>query len=179
MFPLWLLAFVAIVVSIPFARFFIKRCILYTKLVRLCKRRGYELKATHRFWFLGNRNRKSLDLYIKTATTVFSIKLFGCIRKNTKIIVKENGDYFIRKYYAFLSSKSQALLFSDSVSKPFNKYQFEIKDNAKPVRNIILQHPAAIEMRNQPQHGSEIILDNGDILYGAEIYSLNAFIKLL
>ncbi len=179
MFLLWLLVFVAVAVSIPFARFFIKRCILYIKLVRLCKRRGYELKATHRFWFLGNRNRKSLDLYIKTATTVFSIKLFGCIRKNTKIIVKENGDYFIRKYYAFLSSKSQAILFSDSVAKPFNKYSFEINDNSKPVRNIILQHPAAIEMRSQPQHGSEIILDNGDVLYGAEIYSSNAFIKLL
>jgi hypothetical protein len=119
----------------------------------------------------------SLLTFKKAKDTVFSIKLFGSIRKNVKIIVKENGDYLIRKYYAFLSSKSQALLFSDSKPKPYDKYDFGIEGIDKYVRRIILQHPAAVEMRQQPHHGSEVVVDNSDVLFGNEIYSTKAFIE--
>ncbi len=177
MFWLWILLVAVTVAVIPFMRFFIKRCLLYLKVKRFCKRKGYVLVGTHPLWFLGNRNRKSADLYIKTRQSVLSIKLFGAFRKNTKLIIKENGEYVIRKYYAFLSSRSQALLFSDSKPKPFDKYDFKTDGTAKNVRRIIIQHPAAVEVRHQPRHGSEIIIDNGDILCGNEIYSLKGFLK--
>lgn len=177
MFWLWILLFVLLIVLITFIRFFIKRLFLYVKIKRRCKRKGYELVGMHCFWFLGNRNRKSADFYIKAKDTVFSIKLFGSIRKNVKIIVKENGDYLIRKYYAFLSSRSQALLFSDSKPKPYDKYDFGIEGIGENVRRIILQHPAAVEMRHQPHHGSEVVVDNSDVLFGNEIYSAKAFIE--
>lgn len=177
MFWLWILLFVLIIVLIPFIRFFIKRLLLYVKIKRRCKINGYKLVGMHCFWFLGNRNRKSADFFIKTKNTAFSIKLFGSIRKNVKIIVKENGDYLIRKYYAFLSSKSQALLFSDSKPKPYDKYDFGIEGIGENVRRIILQHPAAVEVRHQPRHGSEIVVDNSDVLFENEIYSLKAFLE--
>lgn len=131
------------------------------------------------FWFLGNRGGKNADLGIETDKELFSVKLFGPVRKNTKLIIKENGDYVIRKYYAFLSSRSQALLFSDSNPKPFGKYAFGCGDQQSGANRIILQHPVAVEVRHQPLRGSERVISDGDTLCGADIYSLKGFIKKL
>lgn len=174
---LWLLLAVAIIVSVPFFRFFIKRTIMLIKIKRYCKKSGYRIEGTHYFRFFGNRNRKKADLYIETSSVILSIKLFGPLRKNAKLIVKQNGDYIIRRYYAFLSSKRQALLYSDSKPKPFADYCFDIDNTSKPVRNILLVHPDFVELRHQPRHGCDIIIDSGDILHGMEIYTLKGFIK--
>lgn len=179
MFWLWVISAVFLAVSLPYVRFFIKRIILCVKLKRVCKRQGYKLTGKRPFWFLGNRGGKNADLGIETDKALFSIKLFGPVRKNTKLIIKENGDYVIRKYYAFLSSRSQALLFSDSNPKPFGKYDFGCGYHQNGVACIILQHPAAVEVRHQPTNGNENIISDGDALCGADIYSLKGFIKKL
>lgn len=176
MFWLYTAAVAALIVVVPFIRFFLKRIILLFKLKSYCRRNRSKLHKTRMLWFLGNRKRKACDFFIETASEIYAIKLFGMFRKNTKLIIKENGEYIIRRYYAFLSSKSQALLFSDSKPKPFNDYTFEIDkskiNNGKAKRNILLVHPQYLEIQRIPQYGKYQIIDSGDILYQMEIYSL-------
>ena len=179
MFWLWVVVVATVIVSVPFFRFFIKRIVLLLKLKTYCKKHKYRLLGNRFCWFLRNRVGREYDFTIETEKEILAVKLFGMFRKNTKLIVKENGEYLIRKYYAFLSSKnhpSMGILFTDSKPRPFDTFDFGIEKNLKPKRKILLIHPTCIEVLNIPQHGKSIIVDNGDSLYGMEIYSLKSFL---
>lgn len=172
---------VIIMLLIPFVRFFIKRVSLFFRIKRKCKKAKYKIKGTHPLWFLGNRNRKEIDLLVETETEILSVKLFGTFRNNTRVIITENGDYFIRKYHAFLSSKSQVILFTDSKPKPFTNCDFGIEKNfsEKRQRKILIIDPVYLEIFHQPKYGNNDIIDSGDMLFGMEIYTGKSFSEKL
>ena len=174
---------IALIILFPYIRCFFKRVICMVKIKKLCRNIGYKMQVTHPFWFLGSKHSKKCDLYIETASEVFSIKLFGVPRRFSILVFKENGEYFIKNYIAFISYGSRILLPFNSKPKPITtynfRYQYKNEWESKSQRNILLVNPVSMELRHQPHHGGETIVNAGDIINGMEIYSLPQFLGAL
>lgn len=177
MFWLYTAAVVAIIAAIPFIRFYLKRSVMAYRLKRACEKNGYSLVKTSKSGFLGNRGGRDSDFFIETQNEIFAVKLFASIRKNTKIIITRNRRYIIRKYYAFLSTRSLSLQFSDSKYNPFGEFDFHYPQSGKRVRKVLLVCPNPLEINYLPKHGSYKIIGNGDELFGLEFHTIDSFIK--
>ena len=170
-----------VIVGFPYIRCFLKRLICMRKIKTLCRNKGYKTYPAHPFWFLGNKYGKKCDLYIETANEMFSVKLFGMPKKWAVLILKENGEYFIRNFIALISSIGQRICFPiDSKPKPMPVYDFRYKYRdeweIKTPHNVLLVHPVSMEIRLQPNFSSEVIVGAGDVVNGMEIQSLSRFL---
>lgn len=159
-----------------YIRCFFKRLICRSKIKKICRKKGHKLHATHKLWFLGNKNSTKCDLYIETANTVFAIKLFGMPSRRTILIFKKNGEYFIRSFMAFISYAAPIRFPMDGKTKAMPVYDFRYKYRdeweVKTPRHILLVNPVSMEIRCQSQQGKEVIVGAGDIVNGMEIDSL-------
>ncbi len=171
-----IIGIISFIILFPYIRCFYKRLTCIGKIKRMCIDKGYLLHATHMFWFLGTKHSKNCDLYIETANEVFAIKLFGIPRRLSILIIKENGEYFIRSFIAMVSHGSAIRFPIDGKPKPMPAYDFRYKYRdeweIKTPRHILLVNPVSMEFRRQPQHGSEVIVGAGEIVNGMEIDSL-------
>lgn len=174
---------VFLIVLFPYLRCFFKRLICSKKIKKECQRNGFRLYATHPLWFLGNRRGKICDLYIEAASEVFSIKLFGMPRRSISLVLKENGDYFIRSFIIFIYYGKGLRYQIDHKPKPLPTYDFQYQYKEewknKTLRKILLLHPVSMEVCHQPQHGGEKILCAGDQVGGMEIASLPHLLNAL
>ena len=173
---------IALIMLFPYIRCFFKRVICMTKIKRLCRKKRYQLHPTHPLWFLGNRRTQRCDCYIETPNEVFAVKLFGMPRRVSILVLKENGEYFIRNFIALISSIGQGIRFPiDSKPKPMPVYDFRYKYRdeweIKTPRRVLLVNPVSMEFKRQPQHGSEVIVGAGDIVNGMEIDSLSRLLS--
>ena len=172
-----LIGFVAIIALIPYIRCFFKRLKCAYKIKKLCRTKGYKIYAMHLFWFFGSKRGKKCDLYIETANEVFAVKLFGMPRRFSILVLKENGEYFIRNFIALISSIGQGIRFPiDSKPKPMPVYDFRYKYRdeweIKTPRRVLLVNPVSMEFKRQPHHGGEVTVGAGEIVNGMEIDSL-------
>ena len=115
---------ITVITVFPYIRCLFKRIIFRSKVIKKCKKKGYQLYTTHLFWFLGNKHSKRCDLFIKTEHEVLAIKLFGVARRCSMLIIKENGEYFIRRFIALISYVG--IVYFPFISKPKHmpKYDF-------------------------------------------------------
>ncbi|MBQ9750985.1 MAG: hypothetical protein IJV87_10475 [Clostridia bacterium] len=175
---LWyaLIGIVALIVFFPYIRCFFKRLICTTKIKKLCRRKGYKTYSTHPVWFLGNKHTKKCDLYIETANEVFAVKLFGMPRRLSVLIMKENGEYFIRSFIALISYGGGIRFPINGKPKPMPAYDFRYKYRdeweIKTPRRVLLVNPVSMEFKRQPHHGGEVTVGAGEIVNGMEIDSL-------
>lgn len=171
-----LIGVIALVALFPYIRCFFKRLKCAGKIKRLCRRKGYNIHATHPLWFLGSKHTNQCDLYIETENEIFAIKMFGMPRRLSILILKENGEYFIRSYIALVSYGGSIRFPVNGKPKPMSAYDFRYKYKneweIKTPRRVLLVNPVSMEFRRQPQHGSEVIVGAGDIVNGMEIDSL-------
>lgn len=160
----------------PYIRCFFKRLKCAGKIKRLCQSKDYQIHATHPLWFFGRRRAKKCDLYIETANEVFAIKLFGMPRRLSVLVLKENGEYFIRSFIALISHGGSVRFPINGKPKPMPiydfRYQYKNEWEIKTPRRILLVNPVSMEFRRQPQHGGEVIVGAGEIVNGMEIDSL-------
>ena len=168
---------ICVLLLTPFIRLFVKRIRCMKKIKKICNKRGYKTYETHPLWFFGSKHAKKCDLYIETANEVFAIKLFGMPRRFSILVLKENGEYFIRNFIALISSIGQGIRFPiDSKPKPMPVYDFRYKYRdeweIKTPRRVLLVNPVSMEFKRQPQHGSEVTVGAGEIVNGMEIDSL-------
>ena len=171
-----LIGAVAFVAFFPYIRCFFKRLKCAGKIINLCRGKNYKIHATHPLWFLGSKYAKKCDLYIETANEVFAIKLFGMSRRLSILVLKENGEYFIRSFIALISYGGGIRFPINGKTKTMPVYDFRYKYRdeweIKTPRRILLVNPVSMEFHRQPQHGSEVIVGAGDIVNGMEIDSL-------
>ncbi len=171
-----LIGIVAFIALFPYIRCFFKRLKCASKIKKLCRRKGYKIYPTHSLWFLGSKHAKKCDLYIETLNEVFSIKLFGMPRRQSILILKENGEYFIQSFIVLIS-------YSGGISFPINgkhksmpiydfRYKYRDEWEIKTPRHILLVNPVSMEIRRQSRQG-EVIVGAGDIVNGMEIDSLS------
>lgn len=175
---------VLLILAYPYLRIFVKRLVLLYKLKSVCRKNGFVLHRAHTLAIFGTRNGSICDLYIETSAEVFAVKLFAMGRHKTVLIFKENGQYFVRSFLAFVSNIGGAVRFpinSRPKQLPSYNFRYGYKNDweIKTPRNILLINPVCLEMRRQPIHGGEVILGSGDVVNGMEIYSLSRFLKYL
>ena len=172
-----LIGALALIILFPYIRCFFKRCVCMKKIKKLCKRKGYRLCATHPLWFLGGKRSRRCDLYVECANEVFAIKLFGMPRRLSVLVIKENGEYFIRSFIAMVSYGGSVRFPIDGKPKRMPAYDFRYKYKEeweiKTPRHILLVNPVSMELRRQPHHGGELIVGAGEIVNGMEIDSLS------
>lgn len=168
---------VALIVLFPYIRCFLKRLKCASKMQKLCRRKEYIIRSTHPLWFLGNKHAKKCDLYIETTNEVFAIKLFGMPRRLSVLIMKENGEYFIRNYVALISYGGGIRFPINGKPKAMPVYDFRYKYRdeweIKTPRHILLVNPVSMEFRRQPHHGGEVTVGAGEIVNGMEIDPLS------
>jgi len=171
-----LIGIVAVIALFPYIRCFFKRLKCVYKIKRLCRNKNYKIHATHPVWFLGSKHTKKCDLYIETANEVFAVKLFGMPRRLSILILKENGEYFIRSFIALISYGGGIRFPINGKPKPMPAYDFRYKYRdeweIKTPRRVLLVNPVSMEFKRQPHHGGEVTVGAGDIVNGMEIYSL-------
>ena len=124
-----LIGIVAFVAFFPYIRCFFKRLKCAYKIKRLCRNKNYKIHATHPLWFLRSKHAKKCDLYIETANEVFAVKLFGMPRRLSILILKENGEYFIRNFISVFSNAGGVSFPIESKSKPMPAYDFRTGDS--------------------------------------------------
>lgn len=178
-----LIGIAAVIALFPYIRCFFKRLKCANKIKRLCRNKNYKIHATHPLWFLGSKHTKKCDFYIETANEVFAVKLFGMPRRLSILILKENGEYFIRSFIALISYGGGIRFPINGKPKPLPVYDFRYKYRdeweIKTPRRVLLVNPVSMEFKRQPQHDSEVIVGAGDIVNGMEIYSLSRFLGYL
>jgi len=171
-----LLAIAVFLLGWPYFRCFFKRVTCMRKLKKVCRTKGYQLHKTHFFWFLGHKNAKKCDFYIETRNQVFAVKLFGMPNRRTVLIFKENGEYMIRRFTAFISYGSAVRFPIDSKPRKMPTYHFRYRYRdaweIKTPRQVLLVNPVSMEFRRTPSHGKEILLGAGEVVCGMEIDSL-------
>ena len=171
-----LIGIIALIVFFPYIRCYFKRTKCAYKIKKLCRTKGYKIYSTHPLWFLGNKHAKKCDLYIETANEVFAIKLFGMPRRLSILILKENGEYFIRSFIALISYGGGIRFPINGKPKPMPVYDFRYKYRdeweIKTPRRVLLVNPVSMEFKRQPHHGYEVTVGAGEIVNGMEIDSL-------
>ena len=171
-----LIGIIALIVFFPYIRCFFKRLKCANKIKKLCRTKGYKIYAMHLFWFFGSKHGKKCDLYIETANEVFAVKLFGMPRRLSILILKENGEYFIRSFIALISYGGGIRFPINGKPKPMPAYNFRYKYRdeweIKTPRRVLLVNPVSMEFKRQPHHGGEVTVGAGEIVNGIEIDSL-------
>lgn len=171
-----LIGIIALIVFFPYIRCFFKRLKCAGKIKGLCRSKNYKIQATHPLCFFGSKHAKKCDLYIETANEVFAIKLFGMPRRLSVLILKENGEYFIRSFIALISYGGGIRFPINGKPKPMPaydfRYQYRDEWEIKTPRRVLLVNPVSMEFKRQPHHGGEVTVGAGEIVNGMEIDSL-------
>ncbi len=173
-FWIFLAAAVLIILLFPYLRITVKRITMTTKLKKLCKKLNYTLHPTHLFWFFGDKYNNSCDCHIETPHVIYSVKMFSMKSRNAELVFKWNGvdryyEYFIRNFLCFTSK-----------TKPLQAYNYDCGYKqewyAKIHRRILLVNPVCREIRLQTKHDTEVLRGSGEMVNGAQIYSLSRFL---
>ena len=172
-----------LVIIYPYIRCFFKRLIFRSKVKKVCLNNDYNLYPTHLFWFLGNKHSKKCDFYIEKDHKILAIKMFGTARRLSILIIKENGEYFIRRFIALFSYVGVVYFPINNKPKHMSNYDFRYKYKkdweTKAIRNILLINPISMALRYQPRHSGEITVYEGDVVNNMEINSLPSLLKIL
>ena len=167
----------------PLLRCFIKRIILVIKIKHLCQKRNYRLHKKP-FWFLGNKWTKNCEFQIETPTDIYAIKLFGLPRHRRMLILEPNEKFFIRRtIIMFAYTAGMAVFKIDGRSRRMPFYHFECPKDSdksfKPLHKVLLVHPVTMTIHRRLSHGAELIVRDGDVVNGMEIYCLSGFLEML
>ena len=108
---------VALIVLFPYIRCFFKRLICMGKIKKVCHNKGYKKYVTHPVWFLCSQHTNE----------VYAIKLFGMPRRLSILVLKENGEYFIRSFIAMTPYGGVIHFPINGKPKPMPAYDFRYK----------------------------------------------------
>ena len=194
----WVVGIGIVCFCFSYIRCFFKRLTLRSKIMGVCREKGYRLQGTHAFWFLGGKNGTRCDCVVETAKEVFAIKLFGMPRRKRILVFTETGEYFTRIVAGMLLLIKESF---DGTAKTLPEYDFTCEKNVvsgdKKLRKILLVNPVPMEMmfrrergietklshfpmENMPkENAKESILSPGDELYGLEVANLTWLLREL
>ncbi len=177
-FLLLVLAFTALLWLFPYIRIFFKRLSLCRRLTAVCKKHGWQLSPTHRFWYFGRKNDVRCDVHIVTKHDVFSVKLFAVSRHSSTVIFTGGRGYFIRGYLGLIGNYGGAAVIPlDGRRQVLPQYRFrEAFDAAwetKHHHKILLLSPAPFEIMGTAENGKHKLLGAGDLVIDMNVYSLS------
>ena len=174
-------AVIALLLLYPYFRFIFKRLSCMKRIKKLCRERGYSIHKTGLFRIFSSNRSKECDLYIETEKEVYAIKLFGVLRRRCTLIIKENGDYFIRGYIVILSYAANLTFPIDRRFKRFPDYDFENKFNGecnKPLKRVLLINPICTGLLCESKNGWRAGLA-GDEMCGVSLHTVGSFLECI
>ncbi len=177
-FFLLVLAFTALLWLFPYIRIFFKRLSLCRRLTAACKKHGWQLSPTHRFWYFGRKNDARCDVHIVTKHDVFSVKLFAVSRHSSTVIFTGGRGYFIRGYLGLIGIYGGAATIPlDGRRQVLPQYRFRegfyASWETKHHHKILLLSPTPFEILRIPKEGKQQILGAGDLVLDMNVYSLS------
>lgn len=179
----FLLLSVVFICSMPYMKLILQRIIVWCKLTRISKKNIFKIYPTHYFWWLGSRFGRSCDLYLETKEAIYSIKLFGNLRKLSILTFTDNCEYFIRYYIPLISFTTSTV--SNPIKGKRKSYAYDFRKDfhmeweTKVANNILLINPMYREIRYQPNMGGERIIGVGEFVYNCKIENLSRLISEL
>ena len=168
-----------LIISPTFLRYIIKRIVLSCKLKKFCKTHNYSIIAAHKLWMFGFQNNNHNDFYIETPNDIYSVKLFGVLRRKYILIFTDSNEYLFRRAPAIrqMASPTDGPVHQLPNFDFHHNYQNEW--NEKVTHPVLLVNPVGVEVRSKSNRGVEEIISAGEMLNGMEIYSLASFTEHL
>ena len=132
---------------------------------KMCRRGKAKLHRAHLFWFLGSRFGRHCDFYLETPHCIFSIKLFGVMRRYAWLVLMRKDQYQL-----------QGTLFGRPV-RPFGNYDFRYRFRpeweGKAMCPVVLMNPEPHDIRIQkPGKQEQKEFTYGDQFAGVMVFSL-------
>ncbi len=172
------LALTALLWLIPYIRIFFKRLSLCRRLTAACKKHGWTLSPTRRFWYFGRKNDVRCDVHIITKHDVYSVKLFSVKFRRSALVFTGGRGYFVRAYLGLLGNTTvMARIPLDGSRQLLPQYRFregfcaswETKNHHK----ILLLSPTSFEILRMTENGKREVLGTGDLVLDMNVYSLS------
>ena len=143
------LIIVLLILLIPVIRFAVMRVKLITELKRICKSRNFEFLPTHKLWFTSGIQDKNCDLYIKTPSNLYSVKLCGMMRRSCEIHFKNSRAYTVKRIRVWFQM-FRGFDFSTYTDKSKPEYDFAYnmreEDRAVKLTPILLMCPVCVDI---------------------------------
>ncbi len=180
----WWLCFsvaIAIILLFPYIRFIFKRISMHLKLKTFCKREGLTLHSTRPFWWLGVRRGGGCNFYIETPKTIYSVKLFSTLSKQSCVHFLENRNYYIENFLVIFGSWGTSAKFSLKsrirMMKSLDfKYKFNDEWNTKSLSQILLINPTCRAIKLKINDNERFVCD-GDELFEARAFGLKGLLN--
>ncbi len=179
----WLLIILAPICVFPifiFARLICKRSSLVCRIKSLCKKKGYELIPTHRFWWLGWTEGVNADFHIAAQDTVYSVKLIGVISKRICFDYVDEKNYSVKNMMFQFSQAAFEIPYEPKTKKPYNfDYGLPDKYLDRNRVSVILMNPVSLIASASTFEQRRKRLENGDGIKEGIFYSGNGFTEML
>lgn len=178
---LYFLIAIAIILLFPYIRFLLKRIFLRFKIKSFCKREGLTLHSTSPLWWLGVRRGGGCNFYIETPKSVYSIKLFPTLSKQSCVHFLENGSYYIEKFLVLFGRWGASVRFSlksriRTIKSLDFKYKFNDEWSTKKLCQTILVNPTCVSIRLKDGDNERLVCD-GDKLFEARAFGLKGLLN--
>lgn len=181
MFWIWFASAILLLLSLPFLRLFYKRVRLLFKISKCCKKTRGKLIRAHCFWLFGRKAGKYFDFYIDTPQSVYAVKFFTILFKSSNLIFTDQGSFVIQHHFSVFGRFGVATTPIPSRAKMLPAYQpnKKLPQSAleKPVKLVLLVHPACFEMLKQTGVRKTELLYTGTVINGMEVHSLSGLLK--
>lgn len=177
-------AIIAVIIAIPFVRFFIKRILLFFKLKNVCKKHGAVIIPAKKLWIFGLRRGKSCDLHIETEKEVLSVKLFQMLRRSSTLHLTDEGEFYCEHCIIMLFGRyggSHAITYKTKPGKiPDYDFSSKLPKIEKPQRKLLLVNPicSSTYIHSKGRLNGKNA-DVGEKIGEAELYALKALINLI
>lgn len=176
-----LLAVIALILVLPFVRFFVKRISFYFRLKRVCKNYGARYLGNKFLWLFSTRNSSNCDFYVETSDVVYSVKLFESIIERTEITFINATTYSVKNFrwcilpYTWLTVKPK-------VHKlPEYNFEYKIKNEfvSKNIVPIMVILPLPGFRFNKTEDCKSELYDGTVISDQYTVYSAKGFLEKL
>ena len=166
-----LLIAILLMVVLPGCRWLFSRLVMGSRIISLCKEKGYALHKK-KGWLFGCRYGKRADFAVETKKDVFAVKLWGVPQRLATLLLHPEGKYSLRRVFSMLL-QVKIPLDSSLVSFPAYDFQAFPTDERKPIHAVLLIHPAPLSIRLRDREGKERDLCCGEEYQGMTIMNLN------
>ena len=177
-------AVIAVIIAIPFVRFFIKRILLFLKLKKVCKNNGAVIIPAKKLWIFGLRSGKRCDFHIETEKELLSVKLFQMLRRSSTLHLTDENKFYCEHCIITVFGRyggSNAITYKTKPRRiPDYDFSSKLPKIEKPQRKLLLVNPIcsstfihAKGIRNGKT------ADVGEEIGKAELYALKALINLI
>lgn len=174
-----LLPLLLFIAFLPFIRFFVMRWAMLLRLRAVGKRNGFSVRLRSPLALFSMVGGKENDLYIKTVSRTYSVKLLGFPMKKMMLCFFGDGTSYAVKEYTHPTEIS--LLFNGSEKKKTldtTDFKTFLPENCEKIRALYLVYPEILALCVRDESGIREVKD-GERLFGKPLTTLDSLLSHL